>query len=145
MARRCDSCQKFASLEEGDPELEGEVEVTDDTVSADVRLTRNCADCGDELLETTFSLEEHPAILGTTCEPTDELAGDDKHHTWEAGEFEPMVTDRYDDKGGKIKAKRFMKRMIGVEGTVTLTCTKCQTTTDVTLKAETSASSFDDC
>jgi tartrate dehydratase beta subunit/fumarate hydratase class I family protein len=135
---RCNDCGKFVGLEEGEPEIEGEVEVDGNAVSATVNLSRNCVDCGTELKQGSFELGDDVAF--------DAGCIDDKGHEWECVSDSPefTVTDRMDDQGGKIKHQRFMKRMIGVEGTIELTCTRCKAATAVELKDEMSASNFDD-
>lgn len=66
MGRQCPSCNKLAGLETQDPEVENlEVEAVVDeddgstvfTVTANVRLVRVSACCGDEMKEANFDLE----------------------------------------------------------------------------------------
>ncbi len=63
MARRCPDCNKFVSLETQDPEIE--LEIDDDgadsttaTISGSVRVVRQCADCGTEMTEANFDIDE---------------------------------------------------------------------------------------
>lgn len=61
---RCGSCEKFVSMDMGDPEVDlndVEIDYADDgkgtgTVSGTVRIVRVCADCSDELKEATLEL-----------------------------------------------------------------------------------------
>lgn len=58
---RCPDCSKFVSMETGDPEVNSlEAEFSDGSirVSSDVRVTRNCADCGTELKDHTYNPED---------------------------------------------------------------------------------------
>lgn len=50
MANRCPSCEKFVSLEPGDPELE-DITIDGTEVKCTVRLTMRCAECGDDMRE----------------------------------------------------------------------------------------------
>ncbi len=55
---RCPDCNRFASLDLGEPELE-ELSVDDDgVVTGTVRICRTCAECGLELKEATLDLVE---------------------------------------------------------------------------------------
>jgi len=62
---RCPQCEKFTSLEMGDPELEsinldadlGDGKLGSAAVTATVRIVRTCGECGDELKEATLELE----------------------------------------------------------------------------------------
>jgi hypothetical protein len=58
---RCPDCSKFVSLEFNEPELEGDLDVTEEgVVTGSVRIVRACADCGTELKEASFDLEFTP-------------------------------------------------------------------------------------
>ncbi len=53
---RCSNCNKFVSY--GDPEVEvDDSEVNDDALSATIRVVLTCADCGDELRETSLDYD----------------------------------------------------------------------------------------
>jgi hypothetical protein len=59
---RCPDCNKFVAFDEADPEVDS-LEISEDgTVTAEVRIVNNCADCGSELKEATFQLEEQVDI-----------------------------------------------------------------------------------
>lgn len=67
---RCPDCNKFVSLEMQDPEVNVQLEIAppdkDGTwvgadifhLSGEIRIVRACAECGTELKEYTFSLDE---------------------------------------------------------------------------------------
>jgi|SRR6516164_341112 hypothetical protein len=65
MSTQCPSCNKFCGLESQDPEVnELEIQGTEAgcdlncaTVTAEVRILRNSACCGDEMKEYTFNSE----------------------------------------------------------------------------------------
>lgn len=57
---RCGSCEKFVSMDMGDPEISTDltIEINGNTASVEggVRIVRVCADCGDELKEAELEL-----------------------------------------------------------------------------------------
>lgn len=78
---KCSNCPQFTS-KDTDTEPEGDLEVDDEgSVTGDVRIVNNCAECGSELEETTFSVEidltdevaahmkeKHPDVLAARAE-----------------------------------------------------------------------------
>jgi hypothetical protein len=56
---RCPSCEKFVPLENGDLEIEIDVESDGEqgTVTGTVRVPRLCGECSDELKEGNFDVE----------------------------------------------------------------------------------------
>lgn len=132
---RCSQCNKFVSLEPGEPEDQG-LEVSVEKSAADyehdvflngnVRLTLNCADCATELAETTLEYEESWTIHheGECEDPAMETHGPD--------------TEFIEDSQG---SGMFSKRFYGVKVTLEVTCGTC----GVKLEAEsdqTSQASF---
>lgn len=57
---RCPGCEKFVSLEMGDPEVQDSNVDTDGTVTITVRIVRTCADCGEEMKEATLEMTTTP-------------------------------------------------------------------------------------
>ena len=56
---RCPNCNKFVGLEMGEPEWSQSLDITEEgEVSGEVRIARNCAECGDEMKEASFEIEE---------------------------------------------------------------------------------------
>lgn len=54
---RCPDCSKFVGLEMAEPEV-NDLEVSEDgTVTMNVRIVRNCAECGTELKSADLELE----------------------------------------------------------------------------------------
>jgi hypothetical protein len=53
----CPGCQKFASLELGDAEVESEEVQEDGTYTAEIRVVRTSACCGEEMKEARFTIE----------------------------------------------------------------------------------------
>lgn len=54
---RCNSCNKMASVDEQDPEVNS-LDIDDDGhVTAEVRIVNASACCGDEMTEANFSME----------------------------------------------------------------------------------------
>ena len=94
---RCPDCNKFVGQEIGDPEIT--LDITDDrdeasdttvTVTGDVRVVLNCAECGTELKSGDFTIEEEVKIEGHR--------GDD--HALEVEEVSSEGTERQDGKEG---------------------------------------------
>lgn len=94
---RCNNCNKFVSIEEQDPEVNG-LEVDDDgNVTAEVRIVNACADCGDELTETTFNMEgkvdlDHNSQPGKEHELSAEEDGDSERTTRTEGKGRGLRT-----------------------------------------------------
>lgn len=111
---RCDCTNTFVSLETGDPE-EQSAELNDGTISIEVRLTRNCSECGSEKKEYTFSMEQeiqesidaHNAKFHPDAEQKSDLTLDMDYDTDESG-------------GGRYK-----KNMISVNANYNVTCDDC--------------------
>jgi len=60
MGNRCDSCSKFVSLENADPEAQLSVEYSEGTfaITADISHTRQCAECGSDLKTYSDTAEQ---------------------------------------------------------------------------------------
>lgn len=131
---RCANCNKWVSLETDDPE-EQSVEVNDyGTVEVEVSISRNCADCGQQMKEATITGE---ADLDDSwiSEHSSDDAFENGHGDWEAESSNMELTES----GGG----RYAKNMIGFSCSVTVTC-KCGATSEVTVSGEEAASSFDE-
>lgn len=55
---RCNDCNKFASLEAGEPECDSLAIDNDGNITGSARVVLNCAECGSELKEHNFDVEE---------------------------------------------------------------------------------------
>jgi len=134
MGNRCNDCQKFVGLENGDPEVDGE-DLTEGTVTIEVRLTRNCAECSGELKEYTFPLE---------ADHSDEIkAHEEEHHDGDPQEYTLEVDSTEADESG---GGRYKKNMISVTAHYTITCDECkaEVVADAEVSDEAPASSFDE-
>lgn len=132
---RCPDCTKFVSMETGDPEVNN-VEVDDSGhVTAEVRIVRNCADCGTELKSADFTLEGD-----VDAEFADAHSGEG--HTLEAEEGDSEATERSEGRG------RGLRSFYGVELQVNVKC-GCKAEeadeTSITLADEMQASAMDEC
>lgn len=58
---RCPNCNKFVSLELGEPELQ-DISYDRGVVTISVRIVRTCADCGEELKEAILDMEHQCEI-----------------------------------------------------------------------------------
>ncbi len=119
---RCPDCNKFASMDFSDPELEGDIDVDvvyeknaagvgvgSGTVKCEVHLTRVCADCGTDLKEANLELEAE-------FDPPPPNDDPDTEHDFEATETDVSGTERYEGKG------RGLKSFFGAEVSFTVKC-----------------------
>lgn len=135
---RCPDCNKFVGLENGDPEvdmemnLEGErkVGVIEEqfSVSGTAHLTRNCAECGSELKTADLNLESE---MQTFTHITPECDGE-LHCDFDDG----LV----DESGGG----RYAKNMISCSVHWSVTCSKCQATLQNDVEASEVAGAFEE-
>lgn len=126
MSVRCDSCGKFASLENAEPESQS-LEIDEGTITYQVRCIRICTDCGDELKEAyidgshDIDIKEH----------------DGEGHDLEVTEESIESTERYEGKG------RFTKSFYGFEMSIEVVCSCGQFTETVKLTDDEQASNFE--
>jgi len=143
MAIRCPECNKFASLENADPEVEsleiGDPEDGRATVTASVHCLRQCADCSTDMKETTFETEvevdvpePEPIPVKTEDGPTDEP------HEHEL-EVEEVGVETTESGGGRYK-----KNEIGFSLDFTVTCAGCDFTATGTMTDSLQASAWDE-
>lgn len=138
---RCPECNKFASYA-GDetPELESiEVDQTSGTVTAQVRIHKDCADCSTELKEASLELETDlpEAFVTLHCDSetgVHELVVDET--------VEPEPIEEYDNPG---RPARYQKTYYGATLETTVTCTECGDSVTVTLTDKVPASAMDEC
>lgn len=75
---RCPDCNKFVSLENGEPEEQSlEIEHHDGNifvVNGEFRLARTCADCGAELKEASFLFEFETELEGVMEEERENVS-----------------------------------------------------------------------
>lgn len=75
---RCPDCNKFVSLENGEPEEQSlEVSHHDGNrfeVTGEFRLARTCGECGQELKEATFQFAFETELEGVTEEERENLS-----------------------------------------------------------------------
>lgn len=126
---RCSDCGKFVGLETQveEPDLEISFDSDDKRamITGYVRVTRNCADCGNELKEYTFQVER-----GVELKDVD----DGSDLTVEVSSCEPSETG-----GGRYK-----KNMIGFDLEFTIKDKEGRSVVDDSIHDEVSASSFEE-
>lgn len=138
---RCPDCNKFVGQEIGDPEVT--IDITDEradsdntvTISGDVRVVLNCAECGTELKSGDFTIEEEVEIEGHR--------GDD--HALEVEETNVEGTERQDGKPGT--ASRYRRTFYGasVGWQITCSCKPGEAIEEGEWHDDMQASSFDEC
>jgi len=120
---RCPDCNKFVSLEPGDPEVEV-IEINGQEVSATVRIVLACAECGTELKEYKDELTE---LLGSRLTDAAEYTkhfdqkGEPKTEDCEleVNETDCSATEQQEGKGRKART------LYGAEVSYEVTCA-CQ-------------------
>lgn len=120
---RCPECNKFATMEMQDPEVDGE-EYSSSGITASVRIVRTCADCSTELKEATFDVEKD----------VDFCSDDDEHEVTLTYEAQPL------EEGGG----RYQKAFFGATITFHLQCT-CGRQIEVPWSDKIAAGSMDEC
>lgn len=117
---RCPSCNKFASYDEADPEVNNIEIDKDGNITAEVRIVNTSTCCGDELTETTFNFEETVDIGEHEDEGHDlEIEEAGAERTSKSGYY----SKRKKDRGTFIPAYgRYAKTFYGVELSYKVTC-----------------------
>jgi hypothetical protein len=144
---RCPDCNKFASYDEADPEV-NDIDVdADGQVTAEIRITNNCADCGTELKEATLNIDHN---LGENdgdhaSESAFEAGQTLEAHQGEGHELEAESTsesrDSYQGKGGRRAPTYYGAE---IEFTVACSCDKKKAVATGTLRAYEQAGSMDE-
>lgn len=159
---RCDQCQKFVSFDTDKEPEDLDLNVTDDgEVSGSVRIVNACAECGQDLTETTLDVEmsfaddiekhreekkaEHEA--SEALKPEDERVSFDEseHDSVSISSSEATRSDRrqtHDRRGKLITRSRYQRQYYGAEVAVTVEC-KCGEDFEHSEVFEAQASSMD--
>lgn len=142
---RCDQCNKFVSFDtESDPEVESET-MQGTNAEVEVRITNNCAECGQEMKEARFQFEyDFSEEIKAHHEASQEKCGNaEVSLSVEATRTDRRQTkDRY---GKPIARARYQKQFYGVDVTLTINCDVCdQEIAKVNLNDEMQASSMDE-
>lgn len=104
---RCPDCNKFVSMEPGDPEAE--LHLDDGQVIGTVRIVMNCAECNTELKESNFDIE-----LDVPEEILKAHSGEGHELDLDESDFENI--DKSEGKG------RYRKTYYGAHGDISLCC-----------------------
>lgn len=138
---RCPDCNKFVGLEEADPEVDS-IDVDDEgNVAIEVRITNNCADCGMELREATFSLEhDHSEDCKEHKGVGHELSIDEDgaERTSRSGFFDKKK-NQFVSAGG-----RYSKTFYGAEVGYSIKCSCGKLSVDGSISDDIQASSMDE-
>lgn len=152
---RCPDCNKFTSLDNGDPEVESiEASVDENvTITAQVRGTRNCADCGTTLKELSMEMQETVPVADFEIKPvpaTPEL----KAQILTKAQTDDSIEWGVEEDGGEVDESgggRYKKNKITttinytITGTVELDEADYQLTHEGTLSSENAAGEFEEC
>ena len=142
MANRCPDCNKFVSLEHGEPEV-GDLSIENNgEISAEVRLHLDCMDCGSELGEAYIEVAETNANVN---DHIIEHINAEEDYSLEIEENETNADDRYntiDKHGNPIKSMRYQTHYYGFTLAATVTCS-CGEDFEIELAGEEQASGFE--
>lgn len=131
---RCPDCNKFVSIEMGDPEIDSS-EVNDSVIQGVIHLTKTCMECGTELEEAYPEFEID--IQGQVPEGKGEGEHDMKDECeWSIGDEEAESNERSEGRG------RYMKMFYGADLTFSVICS-CGHEAEVTGDVFEQASYFD--
>lgn len=120
---RCPDCNKFVSQEAGDPEVD-DLSYSNGTITGQVHITQNCAECGTLLKEAYLDIE----IDSRFC------TGDDHEVS-----LDESVSDTERSEG----SGRYRKQFYGADLTVKLTCS-CGKSAEVEWHDDIAASGMDE-
>lgn len=133
MAVRCPDCNKFASYDGVEAETMDE-SIDGVTFYSSVRVYLPCADCGTELKEYTFEVEQELIHDCTMVGPELQIA------SWDVN-----GSDRreFQDAKGRPINPRYQKTFYGYEGSLKWECPECGFTDEVDLRDDAQASYFE--
>jgi len=128
---RCPDCEKFVSYA-GEEEPEQElIELNDGEIQAEVRIHKDCAECGSELKEATLNMQ---AELSAAFQAAHQGAG----HDLQIDETPQWIaTERTEGKG------RGLKTFYGASAAVTVKCS-CGASEEVAVEDDIPASTMDE-
>lgn len=153
---RCTSTNKFASYDEPEAEINSS-EMTGSTYTAEIRVVRPCAECGEEMAEYIFEVEGE--VECPTCEtecgghygterdlphevlPSDKLPEEHPDYAMREVEFEIEADDNIDvsESGGG----RYKKNLFQVSVTPSILCLCCNETFEAPqIESEAAAASY---
>lgn len=131
---RCPDCNKFASIEEEEPEVES-IDINDGQISASVRITNNCAECGTEMTEAQLEIEDQ--LESSLLE---------KHH---GNKHEMSIEEDGVERDQRTEGKgRGLRTFYGARITYKVTCSCSKNDTPIhegELYDDVQASSMDEC
>jgi hypothetical protein len=146
---RCPDCNRMVSYNtEEDPEANIELD-NEGHISGDIRRVLTCGECGTELKETTFDIDQDAAGALIEVEPKTQCpTGDDHEWDWETAD-EPSVSptegrETTDRRGKKITNPRYMKTLYGVMIDGEVKCKHCPAKATYSFEENQAASSFDE-
>lgn len=147
---RCPNCNKFVSLENGQPEINSlEVEYSEETftVTADIHHDRNCADCSDVM--KSIDHNEEDSVDLDKLDGFDKLTEDERKRLREGlanGSLEATVEEsdcEVEESGGGRYAKNIIAVVLSYTLSVPLDDERTLTYSGV-LRAESPASGYEE-
>ena len=150
MGNRCESCQKFVSLDAAEPEEES-TELEGDEITSSVRVHLDCAECGSEMKEYTFELSESlpDDVIDHRAEHDEAKDGKDINVVYDSAEvgdfYRPRVPPK-PRKDGTIPRvpMRFQTHFYSLSATFNVNCDCGKEFDNIEITDEIAASSFEE-
>ena len=123
MPTPCPGCNKLASLETQEPELENSG-LSGGTITAEFHVVRQSACCGEDMKEYTFELEQDVTDqLEAHLKSKEHLkANEGQEDSVDDVDWELEITDEENTESG---GNRYRKNMLGVTANFTVKCLTC--------------------
>lgn len=131
---RCPACNKFVPFDDSnEPEVNGVDVEPNGEVTADVRVVLTCAECGEELKESSLNPSETVDLSGHVVPE-----GEEDDHQLEVADEGAELETRTEGSG------RGLRTYYGARVTAKVTCTGCDFEADVELFGEVRASEMEE-
>lgn len=134
---RCDQCGRYVAF---DSEVEPEVDVTIEydekknvLVQGSVRIVNQCAECGSEMTEATFDVDEVILLSHEKGCKTDE----------DEPEYDEPTAERFDDYVPPGRPARYQKHEYGASMDVEVSCADCEVKGSLTWSDQIQSSGMD--
>lgn len=149
---RCPDCNKFVPFDtSNEPEVDLDID-EDGNITGSVRIVNNCDECGTELKDANFDVDDSTLVDKFTEHKVEKAAGEEVlgvEHVLDTTSFETEGEERTeraetkDRKGKAIRNPRYQKTLYGFSLTAKVSCS-CGETFETVISDETPASYMDE-